>query len=103
MAAITSFKEEMFVKMDTVVTEVDLFQADFRNMLERVSVAEGHVNKLQQEVEPLKKTVVDLRAATTRMEDHIEDVKGLSRRNNLHFRGFPERAERQSVEMFLEE
>ncbi|KAJ1145821.1 hypothetical protein NDU88_012105 [Pleurodeles waltl] len=57
MPAITSSKEGMFVKMDSVAIEVGLLRADFRTMLERVTMDEGHFSEFLQEVDLLKKTV----------------------------------------------
>ncbi|KAJ1101726.1 hypothetical protein NDU88_006791 [Pleurodeles waltl] len=55
MAAITNSKEAMFVKIDAVASEVDLLRANFRNIYERVTEAEGQVEVLQKELVTLQK------------------------------------------------
>ncbi|KAJ1122584.1 hypothetical protein NDU88_001070 [Pleurodeles waltl] len=101
--AIEGSRSDMVAKIDSVAIEVNLLRTNIRKVVERVTTTEGHVENLQPEVAGVRDTVSSLQKLTFRLEEHIEDAKGRSQRNNLCFMAFPENAKGQSAELFLEE
>ncbi|KAJ1176027.1 hypothetical protein NDU88_001311 [Pleurodeles waltl] len=63
---------------------------------------EGSIVELQSEVGTLQSQVVQATSTVGRLEARLEDAEGKSRRNNVRFLGFPERAEGSAVESFVE-
>ncbi|KAJ1186068.1 hypothetical protein NDU88_002853 [Pleurodeles waltl] len=89
-------------KIEPVVVEVNLLQADLRKVSNKVKVAEGYIAELQSEVGMLQKQMVQATSAVGRLEARLEDAEGRSRRNHVRLLGFPERAEGSATESFFE-
>ena len=83
--------------------EVALVRQDLRNMVDRVTEAEGRVSELEDTVKELHSTVLRLSSKTSELEFRAEDYENCAICNNLHFVGFPEEIEGRSAGAFLEE
>ncbi|KAJ1214695.1 hypothetical protein NDU88_002313 [Pleurodeles waltl] len=101
MAEINGSKEEIVVKIDSVVIDVNFLSTDLRKIADRVTETVGKVSELQREVKELKDTMTNVSKMTAHFEEMAENTEGRSNRKN--FVGFPERVEGQSADLFLEE
>ncbi|KAJ1155894.1 hypothetical protein NDU88_008619 [Pleurodeles waltl] len=101
MEAITRTHMELASKTYMIAIDINILQAVMLKVVDRVTVTEDNVGELQQEVATLKDTVSSLQKLSVRLEEHMEDVLGRSRKNNLRFVLFLETVVEQSMKKFL--
>ncbi|KAJ1209781.1 hypothetical protein NDU88_005154 [Pleurodeles waltl] len=89
LIVIHNSKTEVANKIEEVAVDVTLLHMDLRNVSDRVTMTDENEEELHQEVRNLRTTVSTLQKLTARLDEHIEDSEGRSRRNNLHFFRIP--------------
>ena len=81
--------------------DFSLLKQDVQNLRDRAGEAEEHISSLEDVVHPLAVTVRDHTGEMAALRTKINNLENRSRRNNLRFVGFPERAEGSHPEKFL--
>ncbi|KAJ1112391.1 hypothetical protein NDU88_000655 [Pleurodeles waltl] len=93
MDAIQALSNNIKLKIDAVVLDVNLLCSDLRKVTDKVTTSEGQINKLQPVNKQLEKQVRHLTKKQTEMEAKSEDQEDRARRNNIRITGVPEGAE----------
>ncbi|KAJ1169900.1 hypothetical protein NDU88_001788 [Pleurodeles waltl] len=78
--------------MDTMAMDINHLRLDLCKVAERVTSTEGEVDELPNKVCTLQATMETIQSDVTRMAIWVKDADGQSRRNNLCFLVFPEKA-----------
>ncbi|KAJ1216326.1 hypothetical protein NDU88_003929 [Pleurodeles waltl] len=102
MAAIHDLKGSLEPRLDAVVVDVTLLQADLKKVLEKVTTAETDIAHLQFTSKQLEDQVRFLTVEHKRLAARLEDQEGRVWRNNIRVTGVPEGVEGLSVELFME-
>lgn len=63
---------------------------------------EGHVSTVEDEMAPLMRDVKHCALLTAQHASRIDDMENQLRRNNVHAKGIPERAEGKNPVVFIE-
>ena len=103
LAAIQASRLALEGQIGGVQTEVLLIRQDLRNVVDRVTDAEGRLSEMEDTIKELKSTVQKLSTTTGTLEFRAEDAENRARRNNLRFVGIQEGIEGPNPETFLEE
>ena len=90
------------MQFEGVQTDVSLIRQDLRNVVDRMTEAEGRISELEDTVQELCTTVSQLTSFTHGLEVTAEDAENHTCRNYLHFVGVPEGSEGSSAESLLE-
>ena len=102
LAAIKGSREALEGQIAGVSIEVNLLRDDLCKFSDKVNNVEGNINKLQTEATMLKKQMFQMKKVMETLKNRVEDTEARSRRN-IRLLGFPERAEGQSTERFIED
>ncbi|KAJ1154163.1 hypothetical protein NDU88_006917 [Pleurodeles waltl] len=101
MQAITSSRESLEHKIDTLALDLGLLREDQRRLAERVAMTEKTVS----EIRPQMKLTVDRVAALEKQVGTLvacaEDAENRPRRNNIRIVGLPETNEQQKLSEYL--
>lgn len=101
MLAIQDCKASLTAQIASVCMDFFLLKQDVQNLGDRAGEAEERISSLEDVVHPLSATVRDHTGEMAALCAKIYDMENRSRRNNLRFVGFLERAEGPRPEKFL--
>ena len=103
LQAIQDTKTTLETKIDTVALDLGILRADHRKLAERVTELESGSLTVQPTIHQLQKEVRDMAVDVGALQRRAEEAEGRTRRNNIRFVGFPEKAEAKNSDLFLEE
>lgn len=101
MLAIQNCKASLSTQIASIHMDFSLLKQEVQNLRDRTGANEEHVSSLDDVVHPLSATVRNHTGEMAALRVKIDDLENHSRRNNLRFVGFPERAEGSHPEKFL--
>lgn len=102
MLAINSFKQDLNIKIDGVLTEIRIVQTDIKDCSGRIMEAETRICTAEDEIRTLKESIENLESKTKNLTNKVDDLEGRSRRNNLRVLGIPEKIEGNDTCSFME-
>ncbi|XP_069057755.1 transmembrane protease serine 9-like [Pleurodeles waltl] len=103
LQAILDIKTTLEGKIDSLALEVNLLRVDQCKLADRVSTNETSIAKVRPDIIALQSQLHSLETEVTALKRRAEDAEGRSRRNNIHFVGFPKQAELPNAEEYLEQ
>ncbi|KAJ1080666.1 hypothetical protein NDU88_000860 [Pleurodeles waltl] len=102
LAAIETPSANIQAKINSTAIDANLLRTDLCKVSERPRATEQQVDQMQEELTSHRAARTTLMAQGQKLEARAEDAEDHSRRCNLRFVGFPERAKGSTPELFVE-
>ena len=102
LQAITTSREVLETKIDTLATDMGLLRDNHRRLAERVTTNEREMSEVSPMLTSMRSRMEEMEGKVKSLEIRAEEAENRSRRNNIRLIGVPEKTENGNVVDFLE-